>query len=676
MAELKPYPLDRLARRMLAELADHDSVFGLPRGRFFLGTEGLDWSVRLHGHTAGTALGPAAGPHTQMAQNIVLAWLGGCRIMELKTVQLNDRLVIPRPCIDMATIGFNVEWSQELRLSESLHEYVKAAMLIEILRQRGGLEMPAALSRTLFDMSVGYDLAGIQSTPVRAFIDGMLDATAVVDELRGQLPPDLRDLDFPTKLSDTLTLSTFHGCPPDEIEKIIDWLLHEYGLHCIVKLNPTLLGPTDGRRILHDVLGYTDLVVPDDAYEKDTQWPQMVDFVGRLGDTAAALGRGFGVKFTNTQIVENHRDFFPAEERRMYMSGKPLHVLAMELVRRFRTVFGDRLPVSFSAGIDRQNFADALALGIVPITVCTDLLQPGGYGRASSYFVHAGRRMQAVGAADVDTWILRAYGCASDALADLDLPGDVDAACRTALAEGGELRAAAGEHFSAWRSATLLRNTDHYVAGLMQDGRYTAAKNSRPPRKIDSTLVLLDCLTCDKCLPVCPNGANFTFPLPPQDILGGVARGDASGWRVEEGAGGAATVTVGKKHQIGNFVDFCNDCGNCDVFCPELGGPYKLKARFFSTLDDLLADEGRPGIFIDGARAWARVDGVLMDVTAADGWLQVEVGDVSVRFDPSDPAGTLVGRGAGEIDLGLAILLDGVRQAVLSTGPTSYVAPL
>ena len=68
-------------------------------------------------------------------------WLCGCRILELKTVQILDELEIPRPCIDMETIRYNVEWSQELKLEQSLHEYVKGAMLIEILKASGKLKM-------------------------------------------------------------------------------------------------------------------------------------------------------------------------------------------------------------------------------------------------------------------------------------------------------------------------------------------------------------------------------------------------------------------------------------------------------------------------------------------------------------------------------------------------------
>ena len=68
-----------------------------------------------------------------MAQNVVLSWLAGSRILELKTVQINDRLTIPRPCIDATNVGYNVEWSQELRLAESLSEYVAGSMLVDML---------------------------------------------------------------------------------------------------------------------------------------------------------------------------------------------------------------------------------------------------------------------------------------------------------------------------------------------------------------------------------------------------------------------------------------------------------------------------------------------------------------------------------------------------------------
>src|ERR1035437_8016161 len=126
MAELVPIPLPLLLRRAFLEYSREGKIFDLLGDKFFRGIPGLDLSVAFHGHRAATPLGPAAGPHGQLAQNIALSWLGGARIIELKTVQILDDLKIPRPCIDAANVGYNVEWSQELKLEQSAREYVKA----------------------------------------------------------------------------------------------------------------------------------------------------------------------------------------------------------------------------------------------------------------------------------------------------------------------------------------------------------------------------------------------------------------------------------------------------------------------------------------------------------------------------------------------------------------------
>ena len=560
MSELAPYPLAALARRMLRELDARQSIFDLPARKFVSGDPRRDLSVQFHGHTAATPFGPAAGPGTQLAQNIVLSWLAGGRVMELKTVQINDRLTIPRPCIDMQTVGYNVEWSQELTLEQSLEEYVKAAMLIRILEESGRFALAPGFGRTVFDMSVGYDLAGIRSERVQAFMRGMMDATPVVERLRRELPVELgplRDLDFSTRLSDTLTLSTFHGCPPQEIEAMVGHLMREHRLSCVVKLNPTLLGASEVRRLLYDALGYAELRIPEDAFEKDTTWEQAGAFMDRLDATARSLGLGLGVKFSNTLIVENHRSFFPASERAMYLSGPPLHVLAMHLVRRLRRSFGDRFPVSFSAGIERANFPDAVALGLVPVTVCTDLLKTGGYARGAGYFEELARRMDAVGATTVDQFIVRAYG------------------------EGGPAEVAAAK----------LRNTEWYVERATNDPRYLATSHRKVPKKIGRRLKLFDCLTCAKCIPVCPNDANFTFWMP-----------------------STPQVPVGEARQIANFADFCNDCGNCDIFCPEDGGPYLLKPRLFVNRERWLKDAPRDAILVERDATTGRFDGVVVRV--------------------------------------------------------------
>src|ERR1043166_6315925 len=203
MTALRPVGLSALVARAFEELERCDSIFDLPRRRFVL-EPGHD--VEIHGRRVGAPLGPAAGPHTQLAQNIVSAWLGGGRVMELKTVQVLDRITIARPCIDARTVGYNVEWSQELTLDEARVEYVKASMLIDILAH--GFRVAPAV---LFDLSVGYDYAGITQERVVNFVKQMIDARSTVDALRDERPRQFRDFDFTTDFARSVTLSTFHG---------------------------------------------------------------------------------------------------------------------------------------------------------------------------------------------------------------------------------------------------------------------------------------------------------------------------------------------------------------------------------------------------------------------------------------------------------------------------------
>jgi ferredoxin len=129
------------------------------------------------------------------------------------------------------------------------------------------------------------------------------------------------------------------------------------------------------------------------------------------------------------------------------------------------------------------------------------------------------------------------------------------------------------------------------------------------PRKIGSRLWLFDCINCDKCLPVCPNDANFVYETSPlrQDWVRLTVR---QGELVSEPGG---TLEIGKAHQIANFQDFCNDCGNCDVFCPEDGGPYLEKPRFFGSLEAWQRLASRDGFFVTRQGecdvAWARLAG-------------------------------------------------------------------
>src|SRR5262249_39410084 len=124
--------------------------------------------------------------------------------------------------------------------------------------------------------------------------------------------------------------------------------------------------------------------------------------------------------------------------------------------------------------------------------------------------------------------------------------------------------------------------------------RYKKEKNAAVPRKIGSKLWLFDCINCDKCVPVCPNDANFTYQVP-------ALRAEYRNYEVKAGAiveTDTRTFETKKQHQIANFQDFCNECGNCDTFCPEDGGPYVEKPRFFGSLDSWKTIKDRDGFFV------------------------------------------------------------------------------
>src|SRR5205085_12010884 len=137
------------------------------------------------------------------------------------------------------------------------------------------------------------------------------------------------------------------------------------------------------------------------AYTAGLQFDESVALTRRLTDFAAARGRHFGCKFSNTLEVLNHRQFFTPDNQIQYLSGQPLHVITMSLTDVFRQAVGPYVPISFSAGIDRLNFPAAVACGFVPVTVSTDLLRPGGYGRLSAYLRGLEQAMRVVRASNI-----------------------------------------------------------------------------------------------------------------------------------------------------------------------------------------------------------------------------------------------------------------------------------
>lgn len=373
-------PFRALTSYLLRSL-EQGRAFGIYDSLFFTPADSDPFKTEIFGQPLDTPLGPAAGPHTQMAQNIVSAWLCGARYIELKTVQTLDEITVSKPCIDLQDEGYNCEWSQELKIEESFTEYLKAWILIHLLHHKFRWKGPVG---TVFNMSVGYDMAGILKENIQWFFHKMADCRAekeaLLDEIRN-LYPAVDELNIPDCMSNNITLSTMHGCPPNEIEKIGTYLLEEKKLHTYIKLNPTLLGADKIRDILRK-LNY-ETKIPDVAFEHDITWDAAKKVIRSLQDKAKKGGLHFGVKLTNTLEVLNHKDVF--SEDAMYMSGKTLHPVSINVAGMVRQEF-PRLPVSFCAGVTVHNIQDVLSCGFSPVTVCSDLLKPGGYGRLSQYF--------------------------------------------------------------------------------------------------------------------------------------------------------------------------------------------------------------------------------------------------------------------------------------------------
>jgi putative selenate reductase len=414
-----PIPMEDLSAWVFGELEARGSIFGIPQQLFFTPRVADRFRSEAYRHPLETPLGPAAGPHTQMAQNIVVAWLCGARFIELKTVQTLDRLDVNKPCIDMEDEGYNVEWSQELRMYESFDEYLRAWVLIHALHRRLGF--PGDGPGVVFNMSVGYDLAGILRPNVQWYLDVMGDAAAYlggyVDVVARHFPA-VREVEIPDRLSDNVTLSTMHGCPPGEIERIATYLLEDRGLHTAVKCNPTLLGAERVRGILHGDLGYRDVVVPDSAFGHDLRWEDAAPMFRRLREAAAGRDRHFGLKLSNTLEVENWRTVFPNDPM-MYLSGRPLHALTANLALLLAEEYAGGMPLSFAGGADCFNTPRLLACGLHPVTVCSDLLRSGGYLRLLQYLEVAGAALEEAGAADLDDFARRTAGLADTAGAQL-----------------------------------------------------------------------------------------------------------------------------------------------------------------------------------------------------------------------------------------------------------------
>ena len=84
---------------------------------------------------------------------------------------------------------------------------------------------------------------------------------------------------------------------------------------------------------------------------------------------------------------------------------------------------------------------------------------------------------------------------------------------------------------------------------------------------------------CEACVEVCPNRANI-----------------------------AIKVDGMEKTQIVHVDIMCNECGNCAVFCPYSGRPYKDKLTVFATAEDFADSENEGFLPLEGGKIKVRYD--------------------------------------------------------------------
>ena len=393
MSELMtPIPFRELMTWITTEYRRDGAVFGVHKP-YKAGMKKLP----IFGETIETPFGPAAGPNTQLAQNIIAGYFAGARFFELKTVQKMDgadlAACINRPCILAEDECYNCEWSTELYVQQAFEEYVKAWCALKIMAKVYGLGDPNGF---VFNMSVGYDLAGIQGEKIDTFLNGMVDAskTPIFQEciavLKEFFPGESDYIDTITPhVSGSVTVSTLHGCPPDEIERIASYLLEKKHLHTFVKCNPTILGYETARSIL-DSMGYDYIAFDDHHFKEDLQYSDAVPMFHRLQALADKEGLEFGLKLSNTFPVDVKAGELPSAE--MYMAGKSLFPLTTTMAAMISKEFGGRMRLSYAGGADAFNVDKLFSCGIWPITMATTELKPGGYQR----FTQIGDKLDAL----------------------------------------------------------------------------------------------------------------------------------------------------------------------------------------------------------------------------------------------------------------------------------------
>lgn len=172
----------------------------------------------------------------------------------------------------------------------------------------------------------------------------------------------------------------------------------------------------------------------------------------------------------------------------------------------------------------------------------------------------------------------------------VDAIADARKVCDAILQEFKDMVADEGTGYRPFRSRSMegfyfnpggyrggKKNTDNRLSGL-----YAKKGILREPHYRNDGGRCLDCSKlCENCVDVCPNRANVEIKVPGNPMP-----------------------------QIVHIDRLCNECGNCDTFCPYEGAPHKEKFTLYDTIEDFRKGKNEGLVFThDGSAFTIRVAG-------------------------------------------------------------------
>ena len=199
MVDLFCTPFADMIQRMRLEFQNQQAIFDLPARKWYIPPTGPDapgfvgpvsrsrrW--KCLGASLGSAVANGSKPGAlvvrRRANHGAQDGSGERRAQDLAAVHRGRERGLQHRMVARA------------RVADSLDQYVQGAMLIHMLRNApqvfgkpfGNVSLAGACGEPIYDMSIGYDLAGIQSPKVVNFIRGMIDASASVAQITRSNP--------------------------------------------------------------------------------------------------------------------------------------------------------------------------------------------------------------------------------------------------------------------------------------------------------------------------------------------------------------------------------------------------------------------------------------------------------------------------------------------------------